>query len=825
MPKIITDPKTGKYGYYKDGIWNGLYINKGKIYRDRVECLIIDNNQVFLEFKSDGSYRLPGGSTELEVSDEEQVKNECKEEARIVIDTPRYISEYIETNIKPNYLKEFDYSGYRTKVYVSNFVSVYKDKIPEELQEKSMVKNGKFYDIDKVFFKLKPVHRDAIKEFREDPVTEGKISQEDRDKLKPSDFGIPELRKYPLIDKSHVLMAIRYFDKAPEEYKEELAHNIYSKSKKFKMNINKDSKWYSYVNEAVTEGKTVEWDETFYPCYTPKEMLELGVFEGKYLNDDKDEYPSSWFKNAKMSTKADESLNKYKIKSRQSLQVWKANGWINKQDPKGWFQWYCRYYNGRRSSDDKRQINRWRSFVSRHMGQIKSNCKLDDDDCRPKQRQGLLQWAWDSSKKFDDPSVIENNLKKMKGSASVVKEGTFFQATEYNSLSEMVLAEGYLNSIRHIRDYLDSYIVEVDCTKMSMSEIESLTEDTRLSGYKPVYIVLTDTGSLMSRMIKKVTGSAFNHSSIAFDESLSQLYSFGLGDTGSVPMFSIESKDNTYLKRYKKVPSQVYAVFVTNEQYTAMKYKVNEFVKNKKKYRYNWVGLLGYMLNKPIEISNKMFCSEFVDNMFKFVDIDLTGKAPGLVEPFDFAKSKSKQIYKVFDDSLDKYKPEEIRKRTKFALSEYLKSFELAKVVGESTILNETKHFPVQFDKEGNLIIKNLRKLDFEQEYQQSHKLLLVYSKNKNYEGMKYELSKLWFLNNVLEQEIYNNESPERKNKIKLRARILNDFNKYLKEVTSKDTGFNFTEYYNNTPFSDNEIVVSKNTVRGTVQLVKSIFL
>lgn len=649
MPKIITDPKTGKCGYYKDGVWNGLYMSKGKIYRDRVECLIIDNNQVFLEFKSDGSYRLPGGSTELEVSDEEQVKNECKEEARIVIDTPRYVSEYIETNIKPSYLKEFDYSGYRTKVYVSNFVSVYKDKIPEELQEKSMVKNGKFYDIDKVFFKLKPAHRDAIKEFREDLVTEGKLSQEDRDKLKPSDFGIPELRKYPLIDKSHVLMAIRYFDKAPEEYKEELAHNIYSKSKKFKMNINKDSKWYSYIEENAI--------------------------------------------------------------------------------------------------------------------------------------------------------------------------------SEYDSLSEMVLSEGYLNSIRYIRDYLDSYIVEVDCTKMSMSEIESLTEDTRLSGYKPVYIVLTDTGSLMSRMIKKVTGSVFNHSSIAFDESLNQLYSFGLGDTGSVPMFSIESKDNTYLKRYKKVPSQVYAVFVTNEQYTAMKYKVNEFVKNKKKYRYNWVGLLGYMINKPIEISNKMFCSEFVDNMFKFVDVDLTGKVPGLVEPFDFAKSKSKQIYKVFDDSLDKYKPEEIRKRTKFALSEFLKSFELAKVVGESTIINETKHFPVQFDKEGNLIIKNLRKLDFEQEYQQSHKLLLVYSKNKNYEGMKYELSKLWFLNNVLEQEIYNNESPDRKNKIKLRARILNDFNKYLKEVTSKDTGFNFTEYYNNTPFSDNEIVVSKNTVRGTVQLVKSIFL
>ena len=654
MSKIITDLKTGNIGYYHKGVWHAIYIDeKKKIWRDRIECLIIDNDQVFLEFRPDGNYKVPGGSKEIGATDQEQVINECKEEARINVENVKY-SGVTYTEIRrssPEMTKEhgMEYEGYRSTIYVANFLSKFRGYIPEELQEKSMVKNGKFYDIDKVFFKLKPAHRDAIKEFREDLVTEGKLSQEDRDKLKPSDFGIPELRKYPLIDKSHVLMAIRYFDKAPEEYKEELAHNIYSKSKKFKMNINKDSKWYSYIEENAI--------------------------------------------------------------------------------------------------------------------------------------------------------------------------------SEYDSLSEMVLSEGYLNFIRHIRDYLDSYIVEVDCTKMSMSEIESLTEDTRLSGYKPVYIVLTDTGSLMSRMIKKVTGSAFNHSSIAFDESLNQLYSFGLGDTGSVPMFSIESKDNTYLKRYKKVPSQVYAVFVTNEQYTAMKYKVNEFVKNKKKYRYNWVGLLGYTLNKPIEIPNKMFCSEFVDNMFKFVDVDLTGKAPGLVEPFDFAKSKSKQIYKVFDDSLDKYKPEEIRKRTKFALSEYLKSFELAKVVGESTILNETKHFPVQFDKEGNLIIKNLRKLDFEQEYQQSHKLLLVYSKNKNYEGMKYELSKLWFLNNVLEQEIYNNESPDRKNKIKLRARILNDFNKYLKEVTSKDTGFNFTEYYNNTPFSDNEIVVSKNTVRGTVQLVKSIFL
>lgn len=138
-----------------------------------------------------------------------------------------------------------------------------------------------------------------------------------------------------------------------------------------------------------------EFDDGFTPHFSPKEMLELGVFEGKYMNDCRDEFPDDWFAKAKLSDVPDPSLNCFGIKSRQSLQVWQDKGWIIGLDPRGWFQWYCRYYLGRRHPEiDEKQIKRWRGF-RRHAGQIKANCEPHDVSCRPRQRQALLQWAYD----------------------------------------------------------------------------------------------------------------------------------------------------------------------------------------------------------------------------------------------------------------------------------------------------------------------------------------------------------------------------------------------------------------------------------------------
>ena len=149
---------------------------------------------------------------------------------------------------------------------------------------------------------------------------------------------------------------------------------------------------YSYVL-AVDAGTT--FAEEFKPHLTPQQMLEMGVFEGKYCNDCRDEFPPDWFANAKLSAAPDPDVNYFGVKSRQPLGVWRDKGWIYGPDPRGWFQWYCRYYLGRRLPEvDQIQIKRWKAF-SRHAGQIKANCMPGDIFCRPRQRQALLQWAYD----------------------------------------------------------------------------------------------------------------------------------------------------------------------------------------------------------------------------------------------------------------------------------------------------------------------------------------------------------------------------------------------------------------------------------------------
>ena len=147
---------------------------------------------------------------------------------------------------------------------------------------------------------------------------------------------------------------------------------------------------YSYT---LSEPVGQNFAPDFCPHFTPIEMLQMGVFEGKYLGDDRDEYPFEFFKNARISKIANEKLNHFGIKSRLPTSEWLKAGWIHEQDPKGWFQWYCRYYMGRRTDDDARQIKRWKA-MARHAGQIKKNCPGDLKK-RLKQRQTLLQWSWD----------------------------------------------------------------------------------------------------------------------------------------------------------------------------------------------------------------------------------------------------------------------------------------------------------------------------------------------------------------------------------------------------------------------------------------------
>lgn len=169
----------------------------------------------------------------------------------------------------------------------------------------------------------------------------------------------------------------------------------------------------------------VYWNPDFAPSYTPMEMLDLGIFEGIYTYAIKN-IPSR-YKNhrnvLKDTSKPDVEINHFKVKSRQSLKVWQEKGWTTELSPLGWWEWYIKYFEGRRDEkEDKLQIGRWRSFVARHQGQIRTNCDLKDKKCRPVQRQGLLQWAWDSSTNFTNEQQTKNLKKILKASGAQLEK-------------------------------------------------------------------------------------------------------------------------------------------------------------------------------------------------------------------------------------------------------------------------------------------------------------------------------------------------------------------------------------------------------------------
>jgi len=151
---------------------------------------------------------------------------------------------------------------------------------------------------------------------------------------------------------------------------------------------------YRYV---LSEPEGRNFDPRFKPELTPKEMLRLGVFGGKYMTDCRKEFPKDWFREAKLCPqKHDSALNFFGVNASQPLSVWRKKRWIYPEDPRGWFQWYCRYYMGRRiPEEDDRQVRRWVA-IKRHVTQIRKNCVRGNWACRPRQRQAVLHWAYDS---------------------------------------------------------------------------------------------------------------------------------------------------------------------------------------------------------------------------------------------------------------------------------------------------------------------------------------------------------------------------------------------------------------------------------------------
>lgn len=161
-----------------------------------------------------------------------------------------------------------------------------------------------------------------------------------------------------------------------------------------KVKVEDNLQTYTYI---LVEPMAEHFDKIFLPELTPREMLKLGVFGGNYFENAHGEFPEDWFSEARLSDTHDYHVNYFNVDASQSREEWRRKGWLSDEDPRGWFQWYCRYYMGRRIEDDERQIKRWKN-MRRHVGQVANACRAGDELCRPRQRQALLHWAYDSRK-------------------------------------------------------------------------------------------------------------------------------------------------------------------------------------------------------------------------------------------------------------------------------------------------------------------------------------------------------------------------------------------------------------------------------------------
>lgn len=505
------------------------------------------------------------------------------------------------------------------------------------------------------------------------------------------------------------------------------------------------------------------------PFYDPKEMIALGIFN----------------------------------KDTNLFSVDADNGYLSENiniTPKDWFDMYRINFAG---FDTAGMIPINRARINRLNELCSSLMNITDEDELKARKQSILELGWNPNLPFTPENRaladerIRSKLKTIYGTTTIID-------TKYLDL--------------------DKYTESKEIDKKNI--------------LYPVYIVLVEGRRVFSKITKKFTNSRISHAAIGFDPKLDKLYSFNAGD------FVAEDKKKTgglsiedASKYTKDKTLEVYTIFVKEEDYKKIRKMVDNFIDNRDKFTYSYLNIISLVFNIPMNRKTKMICSQFVDRILKLCNIDITHKDSSMVTPADFelASARNKKIYKMYDGMVGEYKYQKVSDTIEKMIDKVEAIKETAVFFNDFSMaiaalpVYEAKSFPVQFDKDGNLLIKNRNDLDYGREYSKSHKLLMQYHSSKNYEAMKYELAKLWFMNTTIEDKIH-----DKKNKalssaqttvelINHRAHILGDFNKYLKEVLKVEKKFNFSEYYEDTPFSSTFIKFNSSTLHFTAQALKDI--
>ena len=401
----------------------------------------------------------------------------------------------------------------------------------------------------------------------------------------------------------------------------------------------------------------------------------------------------------------------------------------------------------------------------------------------------------------------------------------------WNPIAEFSAVNRTIND-GFMREHYEKMVNHYDIVDISREPVSPYYE----SGFDsdgtlhPVFIVLSSGTSGFSELIKGITKSPFSHAMLSLDPSLHHCYSFGMDlkvkKTGS---FIIEDVP----KKFKNELIRVYTVFVSSKVFETIKKNVDWFIQNQKKTIYGWRNLISYLFQIPWERDNALICSQFVDRMLKLGHIDFTKKSSSLIAPADLDRmaNRSKKIYQVYKDIAGKWNPDKISKKIKSIGSRdktYKWEMEILPYYYPTgyRVVNEVKDIPIQINKSGDVLVRAIKKIDYDAEFAKSHKLLMEYDKQNNTEAMKVELAKLWSYMLEIEEKLYGGKSisaSKRKDLFKVRALIIGDFKKYMEVVQRSERNFDFGTYYEKSPYSNSSYRISGSTIHGLLKLVKDV--
>lgn len=556
------------------------------------------------------------------------------------------------------------------------------------------------------------------------------------------------------------------------------------------------------------------------------------------INEDNDEY--FMVKPTKSSAELDEMYNKYMSQSsdrkeKADAESLRQYGMTNRDH---YYMLKSQLINGVEVEDDNPTYDPYDEEIDESYTSIQSSIftndlpmftpleffeKIDENySCFTEEESKDIK-AWRESY-----ALLGNGIKEPEYNKKNIRRMDILRKAIYQNNNEAILQCGWIpgvefNSENRIKA---SRIVKEKMENKDygiLSYDEACIEEAKYSNSKKkaVSIVLCTGNSGFSKLIRTWQKTEFTHAAISLDDGIEKLYSFNVSGNGKFGGFSYESIEQGIKSGVKRIA--IFTFLTTEEIYNNITKALNGFIDKAKDTSYSFLNVLAIAFNIPLELNNSMICSEFVDRLLKLGNVDLTNKTSSLVSPKDFAMvaTTNGKIVKIFDDHPSKFKHSEMKRKIKNLKYSSLPIFEFVQY-NTGSIITEAKSLPIQFDSDGNLLVNNIRQINFEQEYANSHRLLMEYDKTGNFEAMKYELAKMHFLITLLEKKIYKQGKDKSVKEIKVRARYLNDFKKYLKIVNANDRNFNFTEYFEQSPFNDAIIKIDKYTLKFGWEALKT---